>query len=150
VLLGAAICAILGGPVAVAHADDNTLRATLNSYSLKIKRDEQAIGRGLNEYHYQGKWRPLVEAYNHEVPDLRALRWKLIMEHASTATGATARHDLAKGLRLIASAYAALSHIVQVAQDGPLPPLQTHAALRTGKRGQKLFKTGFDLLRSTS
>src|SRR5205807_9065876 len=41
-LSGVALCAVLGGPIAVAQASDNTLRATLNSFAPKIVKDENA------------------------------------------------------------------------------------------------------------
>ena len=35
-----ALCAVLGGPVAIAQASDNTLAGTLNTYATKIIKDE--------------------------------------------------------------------------------------------------------------
>ena len=46
VLSGVALCAVLGGPIAVAQASDNTLRQTLNSFASKIVKDENAVRNG--------------------------------------------------------------------------------------------------------
>jgi hypothetical protein len=146
VLLGA-VSAILVAPVAVAHADDNALRATLNSYSTKIANDENAVSHGVKVYMRHGKWSALVRAYNREVPVLRALRANLLQDQASTIRGAKAKTDLVKGLRLKASAMAALSRILRAARGGTLPKAETVAAVREGNAGAALIRTGLRLLK---
>ncbi len=54
-LSGVALCAILGGPIAVAQASDNTLRSTINSFAPKIVKDENAVKNGLNGYPKAGQ-----------------------------------------------------------------------------------------------
>ena len=147
VLTGVALCAVLGGGVGVARADDNALRHTLNRYAKTISNDEAAISRGIKEYRNQGKWKPLVQAYDDEVPVLRMMRRNLIHDQASTAKGATAKADLVTGLKLIAIAYATDSHLLQAARGGQVPRATALAAARKGAKGSKLFKTGFDLLK---
>ena len=87
VLSGIALCAVLAGPVAIAQASDNTMRATINSYAPKIVKDENAVKNGLTGYPH-GKVKPLLRALNHEVSDLRALKRKLADESPSSARGA--------------------------------------------------------------
>jgi hypothetical protein len=145
VLWGVALCAVLVGPVAVAHATDNNLRATLNSYSAKINNDENAISRGLKAYP-RGKFKPLARALKREIPDLRALRSRLAADSPSSRKGTKAKRDLVKGLRLIITAYATLRRDVLAARGGPLPA-SLAPAIKRGLTGRKLFKTGYNLLK---
>jgi hypothetical protein len=145
VLSGVALCAVLVGPVAVAQASDNTLRATLNTYAPKISRDENAVRNGLIGYP-QGKVRPLIRALNHEVGDLHALRNKLAHESGSSAKGKKAKTDIVKGLSLIASAYGALRNAVQAAHGGPVAKAKVNAAVATDKKGRKKLLAGLHLL----
>lgn len=144
-LSGVALCAVLIGPVAVAQATDNTLRATLNNYAPKISRDENAVRNGLIGYPH-GEVRPLVRALNHEVGDLHALRNKLNHERASSARGRKAKTDIVRGLSLIAKAYGALRTAVQAAHGGPVPKSQVNAAVATDKNGRKKLLAGLHLL----
>ena len=146
-LSGVALCAILGGPIAVAQASDNTLRATINSFAPKIVKDENAVKKGLAGYPH-GKVKPLVRALNHEVGDLHSLKRKLSHEHASSAAGRKAKTDIVKGLGLIASAYGALRKDVQAANGGPVPAAQVNAAVNTDKKGRKKYLAGLKLLRA--
>jgi hypothetical protein len=146
VLSGLALCAVLVGPVAVAQASDNTLRATLNAYAPKIVSDENAVRNGLIGYP-QGKIKPLVRALNHEVADLRALKSKLAKESASSSRGAKGKADIVKGLSLIASAYGALRSDVQAAHGGPVPKSKVNAAIRTDKKGRAKLLAGLNLLK---
>lgn len=145
VLSGVALCAVLIGPVAVAQASDNTLRATLNNYAPKISKDENAVKNGLIGYP-QGKVRPLVRALNHEVGDLHALRNKLKNESASSAVGRKGKTDIVKGLSLIAKAYGALRTAVQAAHGGPVPKSAVNAAVATDKKGRQKLLAGLHLL----
>jgi len=145
VLLGVALCAVLGGPLAVAQASDSSLRATLSSYAPKIVKDENAVKNGLVGYP-QGKVRPLVRALNHEVADLHALRKKLTRDSASSAKGRKAKADIVAGLGLIATAYGALRKDVRAAHGGPVPSAQVNAAVATDKKGRKKLLTGLHLL----
>jgi len=145
VLSGVALCAILGGPIAVAQASDNTLRATLNSFAPKIVKDENAVRKGLNGYPH-GKVKPLVKALNHEVADLHTLKSKLSHEHASSARGRKGKNDIVNGLALIAKAYGALRSDVQTAHGGPVPRSQVTAAVNTDKKGRSKLLAGLHLL----
>jgi hypothetical protein len=145
VLAGVALCAVLVGPTAVAQASDNTIRATLNSYSSKIVNDENAVKNGLVGYP-QGKVKPLVRALTREVSDLHSLKRKLSQETASSATGRNGKADVIKGLGLIANAYGALMRDVQAAHGGPVPPSQVAAAVNTDKKGRSKLLAGLKLL----
>jgi hypothetical protein len=145
VLSGVALCAVLVGPIAVAQASDNTLRATLNHFAPKISKDENAVRNGLIGYPH-GKVRPLVRALNHEVGDLHTLRNKLAHERASSARGRKAKADIVKGLSLIANAYTALRRAVQAAHGGPVPKAKVNAAVATDKKGRKKLLAGLHLL----
>jgi hypothetical protein len=144
-LSGVALCAVLGGPIAVAQASDNSLRATLNSYGPKIVKDEKAVKKGLKGYP-QGKVRPLTRALKHEVGDLHTLKSKLSHDSASSATGAKAKTDIVKGLGLIASAYGTLRKDVLAAHGGPVPASKVNAAVKTDEKGRKKFLAGLHLL----
>lgn len=145
VLSGLALCAVLVGPVSLAQASDNTLRATLNTYAPKIVKDENAVKNGLAGYP-QGKVKPLVHALNHEVSDLHALQHKLASESASSAKGRKAKNDIVKGLSLIASAYTALRKDIQSAHGGAVPKSKVNAAVSTDKRGRAKLLAGLKLL----
>lgn len=146
VVSGIVACAALTGPVAVAQASDNTLRATLNHYSPKIVRDENAVKTGLAEYP-KGKPKPLKRALGHEVGDLRTLKSKLKKEHASSRKGRKAKKDIVRGLGLIASAYSALLHDVKAAHGGAVPAAQVNAAVATDKKGRRKLLAGLALLK---
>lgn len=145
VLSGLALCAVLVGPVALAQASDNTLRATLNHYAPKIVKDENAVKNGLVGYP-QGKVKPLVRALGREVSDLHALQHKLTRESASSARGRKAKNDIVKGLSLIASAYSALRKDVQAAHGGAVPKSKVNAAVHTDKKGRSKLLAGLKLL----
>ena len=144
-LSGVALCAILGGPIAVAQASDNTIKNTLNSFATKIKKDENAVKSGLKGYP-KGRVRPLTHALKHEVGDLHALKSRLSHESASSSAGAKAKTDIIKGLGLIASAYGTLRKDVLAANGGPVPAAQVNAAVNTDKKGRKKFLAGLKLL----
>ncbi|MGO9887234.1 MAG: hypothetical protein ACLP0L_04885 [Solirubrobacteraceae bacterium] len=144
-LSGVALCGILGGPIAVAQASDNSLRATLNSYAPKIVKDENAVRNGLNGYP-QGRVKPLIHALTHEIGDLHSLKSKLAHDSASSAAGAKGKKDIVKGLTLIANAYGALRHDVQVANGGPVAAAKVNAAVSTDKKGRKKLLAGLKLL----
>jgi hypothetical protein len=144
-LSGVALCGIFAGPIAVAQASDNSLRTTLNSYAHKIVNDENAVRNGLNGYP-QGRVKPLVHALTHEIGDLHSLKSKLAHESASSAAGAKGKKDIVKGLTLIANAYGALRHDVQVANGGPVPASEVNAAVSTDKKGRKKLLAGLKLL----
>lgn len=144
-LTGVALCAVLSGPIAIAQASDSSLRATLNSFASKIVRDENAVHNGLIGYP-QGKVKPLVRALTREVSDLHTLKGKLAHDSASSARGAKGRVDIIKGLGLIANAYGALRHDVQVAHGGPVPRKKVTAAVNTDKKGRAKLLAGLKLL----
>lgn len=144
-LSAVALCAGLGGAIAVAQASDHTIKQTVNGFSPKIVNDENAVKRGLAEYP-QGKVRPLTRALQHEVGDLHALTSQLSHESASSASGAKAKTDLIKGLGLIASAYAALRKDVLAAHGGVVPGAQVAAAVNRDKEGRKKLQAGLKLL----
>jgi len=143
-LSGVALCAILG-PVAVAHASDDSLRTTLNNYGPKIVKDEKAVKKGLKGYP-AGKVTPLTRALKHEVGDLHTLKSKLSHESASTPAGAKAKTDIIRGLGLIASAYGTLRKDVLAANGGPVPAAKVKAAVKTDEKGRKKFLAGLNLL----
>jgi len=147
VLSGVALCAVLAGPVAAAQASDNTIRTTLNNYSPRIVKDENAVKSGLMGYP-QGKVKPLVRALNHEVRDLRALKGKLAHESASSPRGAKAKRLIIRGLGLIANAYGALRGDVQAAHGGAVPKSKVAAAVRTDQKGRGKLLAGLKLLSS--
>jgi hypothetical protein len=143
--LGAVICAALAGPIAAAQASDNDLRTTLNQYSPKIVKDENAVKKGLKEYP-KGKSKPLIRALKHEVSDLHALNKALKAESASSAKGSKGKKDVVKGLGLIASAYSALERDVQAAHGGAVPASEVNAAVATDKKGRTKLLAGLRLL----
>ncbi len=154
-LSGVALCAILGGPIAFAQASDNSIRSTLNYYAPIIcahttasgictKGEEAAVTRGLEGY--PGSHKRLVRALGREVATLRTMKRKLISESASSAAGSKGKKDIVKGLTLIANAYAALRHDVQVANGGPVPASNVNAAVSTDKKGRKNLGAGLKLL----
>ena len=144
-LSGVALCAILGGPIAIAQASDSSLVQTLNSFGPKIVKDENAVHNGLIGYP-QGKVKPLIRALTHEVADLHALKRKLANDSASSTRGAKGRTDVIKGLGLIASAYSALRHDVQLAHGGPVSASKVNAAVNTDKKGRAKLLAGLKLL----
>jgi hypothetical protein len=144
-LWGVALCAFLGGPIAAAQANDNTLRATLNKYAPRINREEAAINSGLNQYKRLGKYTPLARALKHEIADLGILRFHLRKEKASTRKGRQAKRDIVNGLGLIITGYRALRQAVLAARGGPVSP-SVIPVLRRGKHGEKLFIKGYKLL----
>jgi hypothetical protein len=146
-LSGVALCAILGGPIAVAQASDNSLKQTLNHYGPIIKREEAAVKSGLHGY--PGSWKRLVRALGHEVATLHAMKKKLAHESASSAQGSKAKTDIIKGLGLIASAYGRLRTDVSAAHGGSVPPAQVNAAVKTDDKGRKKFLAGLNLLGAT-
>jgi hypothetical protein len=146
VVLGIAALGALAGPVAIAQASDNDLRNTLNQYSPKIVRDENAVKRGLSEYP-KGKSRPLTRALKREVTDLHALKGLLKHESGSSRKGKKAKKDIVKGLGLIASAYTALRNDVLAAHGGAVPASEVNAAVATDKRGRTKLLAGLGLLR---
>jgi hypothetical protein len=146
VLSGVTLCAVLVGPIAAAQASNNTLRATLNSYSAKIVKDENAVKNGLAGYP-QGKVKPLIHALTTEIRDLHALRTKLADDSASSAEGATAKSEIVKGLGLIANAYGALRHDVRLAHGGAVPRDQVAAAVATDQKGRTKLLAGLNLLK---
>ncbi len=148
VLSGVALSAILGGPLAVAQASDNSLRTTLNRYAPKIVKDENAVSAGINGYP-QGKVTPLVHALNHEVSDLHKLKSKLAHESASSARGAEAKSDIVKGYGLIAKAYVSFRKAVQAADGGPVPSAPVNAAVKTRNKGRSKLLAGLKLLRTS-
>jgi hypothetical protein len=146
VLSGVALCAVLAGPIAVAHASDNTLRVTLNNYATKIVNDERAVKNGVEVQYPRGHWKVLTRALKHEVGDLRSLRNKLKRERASSARGRKAKREIVTGLTLIANAYAALRRDVLAVHGGAVPASQVNAAIATDKKGRKKLKAGLKLL----
>ena len=141
----AVVFAALAGPVAIAQASDSDLRATLNAYSPKIVKDENAVKKGLNEYP-KGKSKPLVRALGHEVSDLHTLKKTLTHESASSSTGVKAKKDIVKGLGLIATAYSALRGDIQAAHGGAVPAMQVNKAVATDKKGRTKLLAGLKLL----
>ena len=143
-LSGVALCAILGGPIAVAQASDNTIKNTLNSFAPKIVKDENAVKSGLKGY-------PKGRAGRSRAP--WTTRWRpphaeveAVAECASSAAGAKGKKDIIKGLGLIASAYGTLRKDVLAANGGPVPAAQVNAAVNTDKKGRKKFLAGLKLL----
>jgi len=147
-LSGVALCATLGGPLAVAQATDNTIKQTLNAFGPKIKKDENAITAALKGYP-KGKVTPLTHALKHEVGDLHKLKSMLSHESASTAAGATARKDIIKGLSLIATAYSTLRKDVRAANGAPVPKAEVNAVVKTDDKGRKKYLAGLNLLKTT-
>jgi hypothetical protein len=141
-----ALCAVLGGPVAVARASDNQIVATLNSYSRTIKNDEDAVKNGLLVQYPRGHWKVLTRALKHEVADLHALKSKLANESPSSARGAQAKTDIVKGLGLIATAYGRLRRDVLAVHGGGVPLSKVRAAQKIDKKGRAKLLAGLKLL----
>jgi hypothetical protein len=140
-----ATCAVLGGPVGVAQASDNTLRATLNTYAPIIVKDERAVKHGLSVYPQGHPW-VLTRALKHEVFDLHTLQFKLLQETPSTVAGATAKAEIVTGLGLIAKAYKAFRHDILVVHGGAVSPTAVAAAVRTRNNGHGKLVAGLKLL----
>ena len=145
VLMGVAASAVLGGPVAVAQASDNTIKATLNQYAPKIARDEIAIKNGIAGY-ARGKVKPLLRALNAEVGTLHIMNFKLRHESASSSTGRKAKGDIVAGVKLIAGAYTDLRNGVKAANGGPVPASLVNSAVHKDKRGRTKLLAGLKLL----
>jgi hypothetical protein len=145
---GVALCAVLGGAIAVAQASDDTLVQTLNSFAPKIAKDENAVKKGLEGYP-NGQAGQLTRALQHEVGDLHVLKAQLSQESASSSAGAKARTEIITGLGLIASAYAALRNDVLAAHGGPLPSAKVTGAINRDKQGRKKLLAGLKLLAAT-
>jgi hypothetical protein len=154
-LSGLALCAILGGPIAIAQASDSTIKSTLNHYAPIIcahqttsgrctKGEEAAVTNGLDGYPATRK--RLVRALGREIATLHTLKRKLISESASSAAGAKGKKDIVKGLTLIANAYGALRTDVKVANGGPVPVAKVNAAVSTDVKGRKKLLAGLKLL----
>jgi hypothetical protein len=143
-LSGVALCAILGGPIAVSQASDTSLKQTLNNFAPKIAKDENAVKTGLKGYSKRST--PLTRALKHEVRDLHALKSQLSHQSASSPAGAKAKTDIIKGLGLIASAYGTLRKDILAVHGGPVPAAQVNAAVKTDKKGRKKFLAGLKLL----
>jgi hypothetical protein len=146
---GVVFCAALGGAIAVAQASDSAIKQTLNRFSPKIAKDENAVKTGLQGYP-QGKFRPLTRALQHEISDLHALKSQLSHESASSASGASAKTDIITGLGMIASAYAALRRDFLAAHGGPVAAAKVTAAVNTDKEGRKKLQAGLKLLDTPS
>lgn len=148
ILSGVVVCAALAGPIAVAQASDNDLRATLNTYAPKIVKDENAVKKGFTQYP-KGKPKPLERALKHEVSDLHALKKALNREKASSAKGRKAKKDIINGLGLIAAAYSSLRADVLAVNGGAVPDSQVEAAVATDKKGRSKLLKGLHLLKVT-
>ena len=142
-LLGV-VCAVFCGPAAVARADNNSLRATLNSYGPKIVRDKAAISKGEADYP-KGKWRPLIRALSREIADIHSLESQLSPDPASTDKGRQGKSQILKGLRMIASGETTFVHYLKLAKGGPVSP-KTGPALAEIQKGHKVLKAGLKLL----
>jgi len=146
-LSGVALCAILGGPIAVAQASDNTIKHTVNHYGPIITREENALEKDLPKY--PGSRHRLVSDLGREVATLHAMKRKLKAESASSAPGAKGKTDIVKGITLVIKAYGALRHDVQVANGGPVPASKVNPIKKTATQGNKDVKAGLKLLAST-
>jgi hypothetical protein len=144
-LSGVALCAVLGGPIAVAQASDNTIKQTLNHYGPIIKREEAAVKSGIDGY--PGSSARLVRALGHEVATLHAMKRKLTSESASTAQGTTGRSDIIKGVTLVIKAYSALRHDVKVANGGPVPASKVNPIVKTATKGNKDVTAGVHIFK---
>jgi hypothetical protein len=88
-----------------------------------------------------------VNALNHEVSDLQALKGKLAGESGSTARGRRGRGDVVQGLGLIATGYTALAcdgHAASAAK--PVTGAQVSAARTADGKGHNLVVAGLKLL----
>jgi hypothetical protein len=146
-LSGAVVCAVMAGPIAVAQASDNDIRATLNTYAPKIVKDETAVAKGISAYP-KGKPKPLERALRHEVSDLHALKKALSHESASTTKGRKGKKDVVTGLGLIASAYSALRADILAVHGGAVPASQVDTAIAKDKKGRKKLIAGLGLLQA--
>jgi hypothetical protein len=147
VLMGLALCVVLGGGVGIAQASNNTLIATLNAYVPRIAKDESAVKNGVNVQYPKGHWMRLTRALKHEVADLRAEKKKLSHESASSARGRKAKRLVVGGLTGIANAYAALRQDVLDAHGGPVSKSKVNAAIAADKKARKKYLAGLKLLK---
>jgi hypothetical protein len=139
--------AVLAGPVAGAQASDSSIRSTIDAYNARIARDEARIVSTANTYDHTRQPAPLVNALNHEVSDLHALRAKLARDSGSTPRGRRGRADVVKGLGFIAAGYTALARDVKAAgANKPVPSSQVNAARAADRRGHNLVVAGLKLL----
>ena len=142
-----AACAVLAGPVAGAQASDSTIRATIDAYNARIAKDEARIEKAAAGYDRTRHATPLVNALNHEVGDLHALRTKLARDSGSTAHGRRGTADVVKGLGLIATGYTALARDVKAAgANKSVPTSQVNAARAADRKGHNLVVAGLKLL----
>jgi hypothetical protein len=142
-----AACAMLAGPVAGAQASDSTVRSTIGAYNGRIAQDEARIVNTAATYDKTRNATPLIDALNHEVRDLRALKGKLTRQSGSTARGRRGRSDVVKGLGLIATGYTALARDVRAASaQKPVTTGEVNAARTADRRGHNLVVTGLKLL----
>ena len=109
------------------------------------KGEEAAVASGLERISREPT-SDSSSALGREVATLRTMKRKLISESASSAAGSKGKKDIVKGLTLIANAYGALRHDVQVANGGPVPASKVNAAVSTDKKGRKKLLAGLKLL----
>jgi hypothetical protein len=132
-------------PTPTATTNDDSLRATLNSFAPKIVKDESAIKKGLAGYP-KGGVRPLTRALKHEVGDLLALGSQLSQESPSSPAGAQAKADIIQGLGLIALADSSLRQDILAVHGGRVPASQVTAAVGLDKQGRTYLLAGLKLL----
>ncbi len=133
--------ASLAGPIAGAQASNASIARTLIKANPRIAKDEKAVSKGLKAYSH-GKVKPAVKALRHEVSDIDKLVAVIKRESPSNASGRTAKHEIDHGLGLIAKAYGHLATDIRKAGPGGVPASQVNAAVRTDKKGQRIYKAG--------
>ena len=142
-LAGLAVLGALGLP-AIARASDQTIKHTIGAYNTRIGRDEHAVAHAFATY--PQRWGRLLHALRVEVRDLDSLTARLNAERASTRTGGQARHEIAQGLTLIASAYSTLRSDVLAVHGGPVPVVEVRAVQGVDETGRLELIAGLGLL----
>ena len=156
-LSGVALCAILGGPIAVAQASDNTIKNTLNRFApiicaretasgLCTKGEEAAVTSGLKGY--PGSEKRLARALGREVATLQTLKrsHQRIGFLGCRLRGEEGHRQGAQPDRV------RVQHAAQArarCARGPVPAAQVNAAVKTDKQGRKKFLAGLNLLKKT-
>lgn len=136
------------GPVAAAQANDASLRAALKTDAPKINHSQAKILDGLATYQKTNSPSALIKAIHAQNIDLKSLQVKVSGDSPSSATGAKAKADIVKGLRLIIGSNNTLAKALQRSATGkPVSKSKLEAALSADRKGNADLNTGAKLLK---
>ncbi len=141
-----AASAMIGGPIAAAHASDTTIKLTLLHAAPGLHRSDLRLRAAFARYAQTHRAGPVVRAIRAQDRDLSALQSKVRRTAASTRNGSRARRDIVSGLGyILRSNYAVNAHLRRHGAAG-LSPSQLRTAQRLARRGDALYRRGIKLL----